>query len=274
MICIDVEYRKWKWCPWKSRLRGWAPTKWHEMDERQYLAVAKAACGELDEQTYLAEIFGIPRRMVAYLSQWHVYMLTKQIRWIGSGKAEASRFFICKICGLQAPDNALGGMTLQQFMTVDTFFADYLLTVSDKNPYGDNDKLCRMVAALYMRSNEAYYVADNANKLMFKPRMKVVDIEGNAKMLEGKATRPELWGIFMNWTMIKNWLSKAYPLLFPRGDETDGREMPKKRGNVWLDIFDSFVGDDIAHMDAYRTMNCLDAFRIMHKRIKEAQKIQ
>ena len=40
----------------------------------------------------------------------------------------------------------------------------------------------------------------------------------------------------------------------------------------WLAIFDAFIGDDVADMRKYQIMLATDAFRIMERRIKNAQK--
>ena len=271
VINIDFKYKVW-WCPWKRRCRSWAPSYWHEMDECQYMAVVKALLGIISEEEYIAELFGIPTSLARRLDQWHVYILKKQVRWLDQGKAESSRIFVRKIGGLVAPHDALNGVTLQQFMTADTFFSDFAQTVSDKQPKGDVKRLARFVAALYMRKHESYFTEKAMNRRSFmdlpsKDEL-LVDIEGNAAMLERKTDYTTMWAVYLNWVMIRNWLARAYPLLFPEGD---GDDKPQRRvRNAWLNIFDSFVGDDVAHLDNYRKMACTDAFRLMNRRIKEA----
>lgn len=44
------------------------------------------------------------------------------------------------------------------------------------------------------------------------------------------------------------------------------------RLSSWLDIFDAFVGDDVAVMEKYQAMPVATAFRILNKRIRDAQK--
>jgi hypothetical protein len=43
----------------------------------------------------------------------------------------------------------------------------------------------------------------------------------------------------------------------------------QNKSTDWLNVFDNFVGDDIAHAEAYKTMEATDAFRIMNKRIHD-----
>ena len=40
----------------------------------------------------------------------------------------------------------------------------------------------------------------------------------------------------------------------------------------WLDIFDAFVGDDVAVMEKYQAMPVATAFRLLNKRIRDTQK--
>lgn len=238
------------------------------MSERQYMAVVHAFLGEMDEDTYHAEMFGIPKRLVRHLDSWQRYMLDRQIKWVDGKKSEVSRFFIDEVEGLLAPKDALGGMSLQQYMQVDTMHLRHTDTITDKQPMGDIKRLCQMVASLYLKPNEDYFDDDGK---------KLADIEGNAKMLDKRADRAVLFGIWLNWRMIQNWAARAYPLLFESDDadshatEKDKAKARVRQLNVWLDTFDAFVGDDIAHMDSYRKMSALDAFRLMNRRIKIAR---
>ena len=268
MICIDIEYRSW-WWPFARRVRGFAPTRWWEMDERHFLAIVRAILGEIGDDEYCSVMFGLPRRLVACLDPWHRHVLGQQLKWMDTGKSEASRFFIRRIGRLYAPTDALGGMSLQQFMTVDTFFIQYADSVSDEHPRGDHHRLCRMVAALYLRPGETYFVEHEGDVL--------ADIEGNAGLL-ANAPFSHVWGVYLNWMMIRNWLSRAYPLLFPEAeseneDVKEGKARVRKL-NAWLDVFDAFMGDDVAHLDTYRKMAATDAFRLMNKRIRASAKMR
>ena len=276
MISLDFEYRSW-WCPWKRRCRTWAPSNWWEMDERQFMAVVRSILGKISEEEYYADLFGIPQRLVGHLDQWHIYVLRKQVRFLDNGKAETSRFFIRQVCGLLAPEDALGGVTLQQFMTADTFFSQFVGTVTEEKPMGSITALARFVASLYMRRNEAYFVdrMPLRRTIIDLPvrQERVVDLEGNAAAIAEEGDPDVLWAVYLNWVMIRNWLARAYPLLFPEADSDEKGDATQKRvKNAWLNIFDSFVGDDVAHLDNYRRMACTDAFRLMNRRIKEAMK--
>ena len=42
-----------------------------------------------------------------------------------------------------------------------------------------------------------------------------------------------------------------------------------KRQQKWLDIFDAFVGEQIPDTEFYKNMPCMDAFRIINRRMKD-----
>ena len=87
------------------------------------------------------------------------------------------------------------------------------------------------------------------------------------------------YAIFLNYVFVKRWLSKAFPFLFPLDDEREQKDEQKNEQKKpaapsvnWLDIFDAFVGDDVAVMEKYQAMPVATAFRLLNKRIRDAQK--
>ena len=100
--------------------------------------------------------------------------------------------------------------------------------------------------------------------ILQKRVMKVAKIDKHVK-----------YAIFLNYVFVKRWLSKAFPFLFPLDDEReqkDGQKKPAAPSVNWLDIFDAFVGDDVAVMEKYQAMPVATAFRLLNKRIRDAQK--
>ena len=292
---IDIVYKVW-WWPWSRRVRGRVPSSWEELDTVRFLAVVRALLGQVDDDEYLAQLCGIPVGVLRRLDDWQRYQIEKLVEWIGTSRPESSRMFIRRIEGLHAPADGLGDMTLQQFMTVDTFFGYVSDSMKEENAgagdgvsrakngvfggarladgrhevalSGDIGMLCQFVAALYMRRGERYQVEKARRTIFDLPGQdeRLVDIDGNARMLERRADRVLLWGAYFNWLLVKAWLARAFPLLFPEGDDDGGGRVR----NAWLNAFDSFVGDDVAHLDDYRSMSCTDAFRIMQRRIKNS----
>lgn len=264
MRTITVEKRGWIG---RRKKTSQVPESWDELTTEQYMMIVCSLLGKSTVKDYYSTLLGIPFSVFELSDSFVQYNLQQMLEWIGEGKAEANRFFIPSIEGLKAPDDMLGNITLQQFMTVDTFFSYHAHSITEECPFGDIQLLCQFVAALYLRKNERYYVASARRTIFDWPGQneEVVDLGKNTDMLMKRADRVRMYGIHVNWLMVKSWLSRIYPLLFPQGDE---KETPVR--NAWLKTFDSFVGDDVAHMDDYRNMACLDAFRVMSKRIKDS----
>lgn len=264
MRTVTVERKRWIG---RRKVTAKVPTEWGELTTEQYMMIVCSLLGKSTVKDYYTTLLGIPFSVFELSDDWTRYNLQQLMTWLGEGKTETNRFYIPSIEGLKAPEDMLGNVTLQQFMTVDTFFGYYAGSTTDDCQMGDVSLLCQFVAALYLRKNERYYVASTRRTLLDIPGQNevVVDLDKNADMLMKRADRIRMYGIYINWLMIKAWLSRVYPLLFPVGDEKEKPVM-----NAWLKTFDSFVGDDVAHMDDYRNMACMDAFRIMAKRIKDS----
>ena len=82
------------------------------------------------------------------------------------------------------------------------------------------------------------------------------------------------YAILINWVLVKSWLSQTYRHLFPTAQAEANKEGDKIKVKPvdWLTLFDQFVGDNIADTDAYKALACLDAFRIINRKIKEAKR--
>lgn len=269
MTKVELEYNVW-WWPRKRRKHIAVPSQWQELSEPQFVAVVKAMKGSISPEDYHSTLIGISPSLFSQLDSWSSYMLRQQLAWLDEGKAELSRMIIPSVEGLRAPGNALDGMCFQQFITVDTFF-DYFTRSLKKDKFeGDIHLLCRFVAALYLRKREKYILQPSRKTFLDLPGQneKLVDIDANARWLEKRADRDTLYAIFFNWVLIRAWLSRVYPVMFPGSDGEEQQNTAVK--NVWLNAFDAFVGDDVPHMDEYRQMACTDAFRIINKRMKDA----
>lgn len=148
-----------------------------------------------------------------------------------------------------APASMLSGMSLQQFMSVDNFFNFYTSTQKE-------EFLHQFLACLYLRPRRAFFGKN------------LVDIEGEAAFLSRLDPVTSI-AIYVNWILIKNWLSRTFRHLFASG--SDIAIAGKNKGTDWLEVFDSFVGDHVADMESYQRMECMDAFRIMNNKIKDSK---
>lgn len=254
MTPFTLTYRKYGF---RRKVNGQIPESWNELTREQFMAAVKVMTGKESDRSFMSGMFMIPEALAGALDPWYEYVLAGKLSFLKDRKPIASRFFIPRIGKYIAPDDGLQGVSLQQFMTVDTFFDRFARLYSEgKMKY---DILDRMIGALYLRKEQTYFVEDRKHSL--------VDIGRNAGEME-KTGIPERMGIFLNWVMIRAWLSKAYPSLFPEPNDTEKHSDNKKKNkNNWLAVFDAFVDDHIADMEKYQKMECMDAFRIMNRRI-------
>jgi hypothetical protein len=253
MIPFTLTYRKYGI---RRKVSGQIPGSWNDLTERQYLAAVDVMTGKVNDRNFISGMFMIPESISGALDPWYEYVLAGKLSFLKNRKPMASHFFIRRIGRLYAPEDELQGVSLQQFMTVDTFFERFARVYEEEKM--QYDILDSMIGALYLRKDQTYFLEDNRHRL--------VDIEKNA-VEAGKYGIPERMGVFLNWVMIRAWLSRAYPSLFPESVEKEKRSDSKKKKNNWLAVFDAFVDDHIADMEKYQKMECTDAFRVMNRRI-------
>ena len=152
---------------------------------------------------------------------------------------------------LLLPSARLGACSLEQFMMADTHFQRFAIDASAV------DSLDVFIAALCHSASET------------------LDMEHKVEIVS--RLDPVLkTSVFINFIMIRKWLSRSYPFLFPPPAEEEEEtkadaKKHKPRPTDWLAIFDAFMGDDVAFIDRYKQMAALDAFRLMNRRIKASK---
>lgn len=254
MRTIELKYR---------RLIGWkvititVPSNYAEMSPLQFLASIRLSKGWIDEMTFFAQFFGIPEKLLTRIDAFSLYKMTETLDCMRTDQSSYFGFYQASLSGdLLAPEDKLKGMCFQQFMTVDTFFSWYVTT--EKEEYLD-----RFVAALYLQKDETYIQGQGRLLVLDSRVMEINDLPFDLK-----------YSILINWVLIKSWLSHSYVHLFPAGETSENSKGDKVKGKPvdWLSVFDSFVGDNVANIDAYKALPCMDAFRILNRRIKEAKK--
>lgn len=255
MHTLTLEYRRFGF---RRKLTRKIPETWNEMTAQQFVAIVSAGTGAISESQFFRNFYGIP----VLTNLWYLYRLTG-LAPSGLKKAKASRFLIPSIGYLFAPCDNLIGVSLQQFMTADTFFAQAAVQYKD-GKFKSCDALCRFIGSLYIGHNETWYIESGDRK------HRLVDINKNADIV-AKAPDNIKMAVFVNWGMIRNWLSSAYPLLFPSMEDLP-KQQQKKQKSQWLTVFDNFVGNDVSRMQEYQKMECTDAFRIMNRRIMNYNK--
>ncbi|MBQ8223989.1 MAG: hypothetical protein IJZ86_01300 [Bacteroides sp.] len=252
---IEFKYRKWGWTRF---IRRNIPGSYAEMSPEQFLATIRLSKGWIDEKDFFLQFFGLSEKQLLKIDPFLLYKLTELMGFLKELRAVHTAFFLPSLPGkLLAPAGKLKGMSFQQFMTVDTFFSWYVTT--EKGVYLD-----RFVAALYLKEKESYMPgADEMG----------VDLDARAKTV-GHLPFDLKYAIMVNWVLIRSWLSRSYIHLFPEGEpaENSKGDRVKAKPVDWLSVFDAFVGDNVADMDAYKSLPCMDAFRLLNRRIKEAKK--
>lgn len=233
------------------------PENMAEMTPAQYLATVRLSKKWISEEEFFRQFFGLSTSLLAKLPLYYLYRLSALLGFLKEKNERVNSFFLSELPGsLMAPQPKLRGMTLQQFMTVDTFASWYMA-------FEKEDYLNSCIATLYLKRDESF--SKNGGKPL--------DIEQRIPTIK-RLPFDLKYSILMNWMLLKEWLSSAYPSLFPEGKpSTNSRgDKIKNKPIDWLAVFDVFVGDNIANMDAYKELPALDAFRIMNRRIADAKK--
>ena len=246
---VEFQYKKWGI---KRVIKRTIPTTYEEMTPSQFLATVRLTKEWITEREFFLQFFGLTDDLLAKLDTFMLYRLTETLGFLKQIKGACTGFYCQELNGkLLAPQEKLRGMTFQQFMTVDTFFSWFLVT--EKEQYLD-----RFIASLYLKSDEAFTDLDLDERL---PAVKQIHMDLK-------------YSIVVNWVLIKSWLSSAYPFLFPEGEAMANSQGDKVKSKPvdWLAIFDAWVGDNVPSIEAYRMLPCMDAIRLLNRKIKEAKK--
>lgn len=233
-------------------------TEWSELDGEGMKLAAQLWCGGLRSDCLISEYYKIPLNVVHVLGDYLTYCLLELTGWIQRLDDAVDDFKIELLPDTIyfAPGARLSGCTLEQFMVADTHFQRYAISQ-------DADHLTLFIAALYHAK-----------------RQRDDDMDAKVKVVEG-LDETVRQAVFLNFILVRRWLSRSYPYLFPPQQETDDddgedkrtkrKKRPKPQATDWLAIFDAFMGDDVAFIERYKRMSALDAFRLMNRRIKQSR---
>ena len=256
---VVVEEKTW----WGTRKRvSHVPESYAELDACRFLAWVEWVLSPSAERgvRFLSDFLGIKRRFLLWMDDFQRYKLGELASFLPEMDAGTERFIIPSFPGpgmfefsprLHAPGDRLSGVCLQQFMTVDTYYSYYVVTQRE-------EFLNLLVAALYLLPGECYVPHGG--------RGKPLDLQGRSAYV-GTLPYASRYAVFVNWSLVKSWLGHLFPSMFPCG-EAEGKPKPVD----WLSLFDAFVGEHVAEMGAYQSMACMDAFRVMDRKIKEGRK--
>lgn len=230
------------------------PSSYDEVTGKQFYNYIAFNTGKISFEKFLSKIYRIPRFIFPLLGSFLTYKLSELLEFFSDMRISKNGFIMGKIPGteLLSPEDRLGDVTFFHFMFMDRQFMDYIRTEN-------KDHLYMLAAACYIPLRKDF------SKLNF---------EKHLRKIRKSASETLCMAIFINYTMIRTWLSIVYPFLFPMTEETEEDEKPeretlKSNSHNWMDIFDAFVGDSIPDTEYYKYMPCMDAFRLINKRIKE-----
>lgn len=239
------------------------PSNWDELTVAQFLLVARLYTQELSEAEFVTKFFSLPK---VQFDAYYLYRLTELLSFIGDCRYQTNRFLIPSVDKYLAPSDKLKGITFEHFMHIDTTFNRYVRSQKSSD-------LDTLFALLYLKEGESLVLPAEGRKTLFSQR-KLLKLPKRLQEVSKIDTHIK-YAVFLNYLFIKRWLSQAFPYLFPMDDseqEADAKKQAKAPSVNWLDVFDAFVGEDVANMEKYQQMTALTAFRLLDKRIKEAQK--
>ena len=231
------------------------PTRWDELDAEGLKLAARIWSGAVPRDVLLAQFFGLPDKVVESIDDYLVYCLMQLTTWLQRLDDDVDNFKIEQLPDTEylSPGPRLNGCTLEQFMIADTNFQRYSISQ-------DADYLTYFIASLYNAKARS-------NNDMEKKIAAVEQLPEDVRQ-----------AVFLNFILLRRWLSRSYPHLFPPAQADDEEEeetdkQPKKpRPTDWL--FDAFMGDDVAFIDRYKRLPALDAFRLMNRRIRQSKQPQ
>ena len=262
---IEIRYRPITFLPFYLTVTGNFPANWGEINAKQLAAIACIYKGASNDLKFLQTMTGLPMKVLKRTDDYERFKLIEQLEFIGDRKPY-HEFIIRRITLdryaanifrdtiIYAPEPKLKGVTFAQFIFADTYFSNYQgsQNIEDLNKF---------IASLYLRKNEPF-----AEKL----------IQRNCKYI-GRINRSTREAIAINWQLIHEWLSLAYPLIFQKREEImQDTAVPEREavegkvnGSPWIKIFQNFVGDDILHNDEWANMPVNTIFQFMTRKYKE-----
>jgi len=262
---VTIKYRPISIISAYRTVSGSFPQNWGEVSAKQLIAVACVYKNRISDLAFLQSMSGLPMRVLKRTDDYERFKLMEQLEFISERKPyhefiinelrnPFSRFrFPVSGLLLHAPSPKLKGITFGQFIFADTYFSNYLKS-------DDENDLNKFIAAIYLRKDEKF-----DEKCIQQHHAAI-----------GKLDRTTREAIVINYQLIREWLSLAYPLIFQRQREITGSEpSPEPRSeskadiSPWIKIFQNFVGDDILHDDQWASKPINTIFQYMTRKYKE-----
>lgn len=256
MITINIKHRSFPF-PWERTKKTTMPQNWGEVNARQLKSIIKLYNSETTDIHFLKEMTGLKPDILKRMSNYERFKLMEILEFVVNLKPY-HQFIIRKIYptitspALYAPQGKLKGVSFGQFIFCDSYFSNYQ---ESKDP----DDLHKFIASLYLRKNEKF-----DEKLINERYRLIAALDENTRQ-----------AIVMNYQLLHEWLTQAYPLIFQKVQETDGSPegtKTKRDPNSWIKVFQNFVGDDIIHDHLWAEKPVNTIFSFMTRKYKEFAK--
>jgi len=261
MLKIEVNYRPIGWLQFTRKVDSNVPQNWGDVTQKQLIAIACLYKSAISDINFLKAMLGLGKGILNKLSDFERYKLMEVFEFIGD-QSPFHEFIISKITIyrkgmiLCAPEGKLKGITFGQFIFADTYFANYQQS-------GDETDLNKFIASLYLRKDEHF-----DEKLIQSRHPQIGIIDKNIRE-----------AIVLNYQLMHEWLAMAYPLIFhsivelttiPTVSDGDIAQQEIKRDpNIWIKVFQNFVGDDIIHDEIWAAKPVNTIFAYMTRKYKE-----
>jgi len=252
---ITLEYQPVPFLKYTRKINGAFPSTFADLKPAQLIAITGLMNQTISDTSFLNIMTGIKKFRINKLDDYCRYRLMQLFEPF-TLIIPYSALIIPEIFHYNrifcAPKFKLSSVTFGQFIFIESHFEDY--QTNKKRIH-----LHKFIASLYLRPNHTF----NEN-----------EIAENALLIS--RVKPEiLEAIALNYILIKEWLSQAYPMIFQQEEEVDENyEKPKKihknPGNSgWIKIFESVVGDDLVNHDRYALLPLHNVLRWMTTKIIE-----
>jgi len=261
MLKIEVKYHLVNWLPVTRNVNSNVPQNWSDLTQKQLIAIACLYKSAISDINFLKAMSGLKKRILNRLNDFDKYKLMGIFEFVGEQKAHHE--FIIRRLELRwlslskpgvilfAPEGKLKGITFGQFIFADTYFANY-------QESQDETDLNKFIASLYLKKDESF-----DEKLIQSRHFQIGKIDKNIRE-----------AIVLNYQLIHEWLALAYPLIFQKREElfngaTVGELVEPVEGNIWIKVFQNFVGDDILHDEIWAAKPVNTIFAYMTRKYKE-----
>lgn len=254
---ITVIYRPLPSLALERKLFLLVPNHWRELTVDQLIAIISLYKEQISELGFLSKMTGIPAKILSKLSEFERFELLDLFEFISDVKPY-HQFIIRKIkpgywkSSLFAPKEKLKGITFGQFIFADTYFLNYQTSK-------DETDLNKFIASLYLLKNEKF-----SETIINERYAQIAKLDWKIRE-----------AIALNFQLIHEWLSLAYPLIFQKHEELISKDpLPepvqgKHDPNQWIKVFQNFVGDDILHDDIWAEKPINTIFAFMTRKYKE-----